>query len=505
MIHRDRRHCRLIRLSRGQWVLTGTLAVLIALSLGCVIALAQDLTVGKTTQDVDTAALSTQVTDDQFHYGVYVDGISLGGLTMEQAQAKVKQNQEKLIMETNVRIYSEDDQLLLPLQHCQVSFDTDAVLTQAMAIGRQGTSAVQMQAYLAQLPNNPVQLSTTATVDPSCYQGACVEFCQGLEREVADATVLGFDGNLPEGERWVTVEEQTGRVVDYDAMWAAVEASFNSGKFEDVEIPAQITYPEVTLEELMANRQLIVSFASELHKDENRTSNVRTACAVINEFVFEPGVEFSFNNTTGPRTKENGYKEAGVIKGGDRLDTGLGGGICQVSGMLYNVAVMSDMKIIDRQPHSFELSYLPRGRDATVDYGNKDLVIQNTSANPITVVMWVTEDESQVIAETYGTPLENGMTIGIVVETLEKPKPSGDVTYVELNSLDKGETIVVQPQRGVVAQSYRVYYDATGVEMYREPLYLDTYPAINAKVYYSPKDSESFARSIWEESQKTSE
>lgn len=33
---------------------------------------------------------------------------------------------------------------------------------------------------------------------------------------------------------------------------------------------------------------------------------------------------------------------------------------------------MSDLEIVTRYTHSYELSYLTRGRDATVDYGRKD-------------------------------------------------------------------------------------------------------------------------------------
>lgn len=54
-----------------------------------------------------------QVDSGEFHYGVYVDDISLGGLTMDQALAKVKLAQEKLIHETSVRLYYEDQEVML--------------------------------------------------------------------------------------------------------------------------------------------------------------------------------------------------------------------------------------------------------------------------------------------------------------------------------------------------------------------------------------------------------
>ena len=211
---------------------------------------------------------------------------------------------------------------------------------------------------MAQLPANPVKLETAISVDPTALQAMCVEFARSIECEAQDALVIGFDGSLPESERWITVPEVTGRRVDLDKMWALVDESFGSGSFDSVCVPVEYTEPAVTLDSLMVDKQLIASFSSKMSRDENRITNIRLACQSINGTVLQPGEEFSFNDVVGPRTAERGYKEAGVIVGGDRLDNGLGGGICQVSGTLFNAVVMSDLEIVTRYTHSYELSYL---------------------------------------------------------------------------------------------------------------------------------------------------
>ena len=65
-----------------------------------------------------------------------------------------------------------------------------------------------------------------------------------------------------------------------------------------------------------------------------------------------PGDTFSFNEVVGERTRERGYKDAGVIIG-DSIQSGLGGGICQVSSTLYNAMLKAGIK-----PHRKKKSYL---------------------------------------------------------------------------------------------------------------------------------------------------
>jgi vancomycin resistance protein YoaR len=95
-----------------------------------------------------------------------------------------------------------------------------------------------------------------------------------------------------------------------------------------------------------------------------------------------PGERFSFNETVGQRTVKAGFKEAGVYING-RHDTGVGGGICQVSTTLYNAALFSNMKIARRTNHSLPVPYVPVGRDATVNWGAQDLVLENNFDKPI--------------------------------------------------------------------------------------------------------------------------
>ena len=55
-----------------------------------------------------------------------------------------------------------------------------------------------------------------------------------------------------------------------------------------------------------------------------------------------------------------------IING--ELQTGLGGGVCQVSTTVFNAAYEAGLKITARTNHALYISHYPLGRDATVNY-----------------------------------------------------------------------------------------------------------------------------------------
>ncbi|MBC9811573.1 VanW family protein [Crocinitomicaceae bacterium CZZ-1] len=117
---------------------------------------------------------------------------------------------------------------------------------------------------------------------------------------------------------------------------------------------------------------------------ENKLYNLQAASKKINEYVLFPGELFSFW-----RVVENPYsfKESRSINKGKIIQE-VGGGICQVSGIVYYVSILAGLKVVERYNHSADLyteetRFTPLGTDATVVYGNKDLRIKNTFDFPI--------------------------------------------------------------------------------------------------------------------------
>ncbi len=173
---------------------------------------------------------------------------------------------------------------------------------------------------------------------------------------------------------------------------------------------------------------------------------------------------------------------------GGMSDVGLGGGVCQVSGTLYNAVVRADLEIVNRKRHSYALGYLGPGTDATVDYqSGTDFVFKNNQETPVYINMYT--DGLKVIAEVYGVPLKDGMTIDLVVDILSKTSPGERIT-VEDSSIPVGESKKVSGHTGYKLNAYRVYYDKDGNEINRVLLHKDNYPVIQPKLLVNPKTNQ---------------
>ncbi len=118
----------------------------------------------------------------------------------------------------------------------------------------------------------------------------------------------------------------------------------------------------------------------------NKVFNIELAIKEIQQVVIQPNEVFSFWHIVGNPTKEKGYKTGRNIIG-DSLREDIGGGLCQVSGMIYHLALVSGMEIVERHNHTLDLykedgRYTPLGADATVVFGYKDIRFKNTTSAP---------------------------------------------------------------------------------------------------------------------------
>ena len=89
-----------------------------------------------------------------------------------------------------------------------------------------------------------------------------------------------------------------------------------------------------------------------------------------------------------------------IING--ELQTGLGGGVCQVSTTVFNAAYEAGLPITARTNHALYISHYPLGRDATVDYPDIDLKFVNDTGHWLLLRTFV--GSSSLVATLYGTP-----------------------------------------------------------------------------------------------------
>lgn len=114
---------------------------------------------------------------------------------------------------------------------------------------------------------------------------------------------------------------------------------------------------------------------------DNKVFNLKLAARPLNNLVIRPGETFSFWKTVRYADKDTPYKDGLVVSNGT-LQTLPGGGLCQMSNLLFWLFLHTPLTIVERHGHKIkdfpELpSDAPIGVDATVSEGWLDLRVKN--------------------------------------------------------------------------------------------------------------------------------
>lgn len=112
--------------------------------------------------------------------------------------------------------------------------------------------------------------------------------------------------------------------------------------------------------------------------------NIRRVAEMVDGAIVLPGETFSLNGHTGPRGKEQGFVESGIIIDG-QAGKAVGGGISQFATTLYNASYFAGMEDVAHTPHSYYISRYPAGREATVFEGAIDLQFKNPYDTPVLI------------------------------------------------------------------------------------------------------------------------
>lgn len=151
--------------------------------------------------------------------------------------------------------------------------------------------------------------------------------------------------------------------------------------------------------QVINNNKQLAEFHTEFDsKKSARGKNIIRGSLAIDQKIIQPGEVFSFNNTVGPTTRKNGFSLGRIFINGED-GKGYGGGICQVSGTLYNAVLNAGLEIVERHPHSKPVYYVEKNKDAATSYGGKDLKFKNTLPYPIKINSYVQDTSIYISLE----------------------------------------------------------------------------------------------------------
>ena len=315
--------------------------------------------------------------DQLIYSGIKIENIDLGGKTKEEAINIIKSQyidtiqNKKLYVAVDDKIYSVDNSNLIR------SFDIDNVISKALSFGKD-LSIVEKHKLIKSGSKKRYSLEFT------CDDDLVKEFIRNIEKEAnknpVNATIkMEVDGGIK------VYADSKGYKIEKEKLDRYIKDKIKAGANKDIHItaPVQKTEATITQDTLFLINSRIASFSTKFESSSfARANNIDISVKAINGKILIPGETFSFNEALGERTRERGYMEAPVIIN-NKVESGLGGGICQVSSTLYNAILKAGIQGIDRTNHSLPSSYIGLGLDATVDWGNIDFKFTNTLDYPI--------------------------------------------------------------------------------------------------------------------------
>ena len=177
----------------------------------------------------------------------------------------------------------------------------------------------------------------------------------------------------------------------------------------DVVIPVTIARPTVSSSRLasMGIKDLVgVGSSKYTGSSPERANNVKVAAGKLHHTLIQPGTVFSFLESLGPITPENGYLEGLTIQG-DATVPGIGGGVCQISTTMFRAAFWGGLPIVERHQHAYRVTYYeqdgsPVGFDAAVYDPGVDFRFKNDTGSPLLVHVTVDEQTKVVAFRLFG-------------------------------------------------------------------------------------------------------
>lgn len=318
--------------------------------------------------------------------------------------------------------------------------------------GKSGKAVQQKDVYAAiETALNNYDFKKTLNIEPSSIsenESVMKTIYKSLSKEGKNAT-------LDKNDNYKIVAEQYGAKYNLEKSISAFNKAEEGSKFE---ISAKAILPTVTKEDLEKNlfKDVLGEYTTNVSGSSVRKNNVRLAGEKCNVILL-PGEEFSYNQTVGKRTKENGFGEAGAYSNGETVQE-VGGGVCQTSSTLYNAVVLANLKVTQRSNHTYISSYVPIGRDATVSWGGPDFKFKNNRDYPIKIE--ANYENSKLTCKIIGTNVD-----GSYVEfTSEKTGTVGfNTKYENDDTIPEGQQVTRQSgSNGGKAVSYRLVYDKNG-------------------------------------------
>lgn len=327
---------------------------------------------------------STKINIDIIYSGIRIDEFNIGEMTKKDALDYIKKEKTKEINEKSIGLKYKDNTYNISLNDIGYTYNYEEVIDKAYDLGRKGT-IFQRYKKIKNLEKSGEKISLESNYNISKIKDIVSDLSDELYIADNDAEFNFNNGNI------IIKDEIIGQEVDKESLQKSIEE--NVENLEDINIPVDKIEPKYTKDYYSRINGIISTYSTDFkNSSPGRKKNIELSADEFNGVLLHTGETLSFNNTIGPIEKQTGYEEAPVIIDGE-FTPGIGGGVCQTSTTLYNAALLANLTIVERHPHSILPDYIEKGKDAAIAGDYLDLKFKNDYDYPIYITSKVAEDK----------------------------------------------------------------------------------------------------------------
>ncbi|USG64672.1 VanW family protein [Brevibacillus ruminantium] len=390
-----------------------------------------------------------------------VAGVSLEGMTMEQARNSVQESIAKL---SDLPIVLTKEQTVFSLDKDKLGIRFEVEKTWEK-VAEQAERSSGIRGFVYGLTGEPADRSIPLAVvyDRSELIRQVTEIARKVEQQ-AEAATLRIEQN-----RALVVPEMIGYRVNVEKTVADIENELQLPRTE-LRIPLQgeKESPAIVSKDLENSVHLLAEWTAPLNTAvPDRFVNVKQAASLLNGTILLPNQVLSFNEKTGPYTEAKGYHPSASPKQ-DTIPDGLGGSAAQVASALFETSVLSGLDIIERHQARRPVDFQRLGMEAVVNGRDMDLRVANRQTAPV-YIHAVVEDSRLRVALFGGAASSKEKPL--LLTDIDEHFPPDTIVRADRSLVTNQERIVRIGENGLRAKVYLYFPQADKKVLVADNLY----------------------------------
>ena len=410
---------------------------------------------------VISMAINPPAPADKIYINMYIHGIPVGGLTIDEAEAALMQQFQPRLEALTIQ-FTHEGRLIgqRSFKELGIRLDFDEAIQSARDYGNRRN----LPARIARLLGRPHRITQPPTLK---YDQARVDSQLRTIVEKLQAPPINA-GFAYENGQIVITPEAAGQTVNTQSAAQQLSDLISGMSGGEIAMETSPLPPRFTTEDLNFTVSALGNFSTPITtgQDDPRVRNVRRASDRIHNHMLYPGDIFSANALIGTHLPGSNYEAAVVLVRGEPVDD-IGGGICQVVTTLYNAVLRAELTVVQRHNHSVRVSYADYGFDATIAGDYYDLKFKNNTSYPVLIVSRL--EGSALLVSIHGheqRPPNRSLHFSSSRVDVIPPEPYKEV--IDRN-LGPGERLItLESQMGYRFDVYKhIYIDGQEVERIR--------------------------------------